>query len=148
MSNGVPTGNGEQTTNSRRLAAIAALVLLALAVTVVAINSIRAFPRGLLTVAMVTLSFVTVWAAFPRPGRVRQMLMVLAGLLLVGAIAVLLTGRILAETFVAIGLFLLSTVAARRAFRMRIALPRADRPTQPVMIWNPRSGRGQASGTS
>jgi diacylglycerol kinase family enzyme len=145
MSNEVSIRNGHQAMKSRRLAAIAALVLLALAVTAMVLNSIRVFPRGLLTAVLVALSFGTLWEAFRRPGRVRPALMVLAGLLLIAAVAALLTGRILAEAFVAIGLFLLSTVAARRAFRTRIALPPAERPRRPVMIWNPRSGRGQAA---
>ena len=61
MSNEVSIENGQQAMKSRRLAAIAALVLLALAVTAMVINSIRVFPRGLVTVVLVALSFVTLW---------------------------------------------------------------------------------------
>ena len=129
----------------RCLAAIAALLLLALSVVALVITSIQVFPRGLFMAAMMALSFVTVWEAFRRPGRVRTVLVVLAGGLLVGAIAVLVTGRVLAEAFVAVGLFWLSTVAARRAFRIHVALPPAERPTRAVVIWNPRSGGGKAA---
>jgi diacylglycerol kinase family enzyme len=130
---------------SRRLAAIVALVLLALSAATLMVTSIQVFPRGLFMAAMMALSFVAVWEAFRRPGRVRTVLVVLAGLLLVGAIAVLVTGRVLVEAFVSIGLFWLSTVAARRAFRIRVTLPPAERPTRAVVIWNPRSGGGKAA---
>jgi diacylglycerol kinase family enzyme len=57
----------------------------------------------------------------------------------------LVAGRVLAEAFVAVGLFWLSTVAARRAFRIHVALPQAERPKRAVVIWNPRSGGGKAA---
>ena len=130
---------------SRRFAAVAALVLLVLVVVVILITSVRVFPRGLITAALVALSFVMVWEALGRIGRVRTVLVVVAGLLLVAAVAVLVSGRVLDEVLVAFGLFALSTVAARRAFRTHVALPTADRPKRPVMIWNPRSGGGKAA---
>ena len=130
---------------SRRLMAAAALVLLVLAVVAVVITSSKVFPRGFLMAAMIVLAFFTVWEAIRRPGRVRTVLVVLAGLLVGGAVVVLVTGRVLAEAIVAIGLFWLSTVAARRAFRIHVALPPAERPTRAVVIWNPRSGGGKAA---
>ena len=143
MSNKTPIGNGQQA-KSRRLAAIAALVLLALAVAALAINSIRALhawpSHGGAGDAGLRHGLGGIAPAGPR----RPALMVLAGLLLVGAIAVLLTGRILAETFAAVGLFMLSTVA-QRAEPSGCASRFPHRPTRAVMIWNPRSGRGQAA---
>ena len=112
----------------RCLAAIAALLLLALSVVALVITSIQVFPRGLFMAAMMALSFVTVWEAFRRPGRVRTVLVVLAGGLLVGAIAVLVTGRVLAEAFVAVGLFWLSTVAAREPSGSTWRFPRPSDP--------------------
>jgi diacylglycerol kinase family enzyme len=129
----------------RRLTATAALVLLAGAIAALVVTASRAFPRGLIMAAMLALSFVTVWEAIRRPGRVRTVLMVLSGLLLVAAFAVLATGRVLAEVFVTVVLFWLSTVAARRAFRIHVALPPAQRPARAVVVWNARSGGGKAA---
>ncbi len=130
---------------SRRLAAIAACVLLVLSAVALVVTASRAFPRGLIMAAMLALSFVTVWEAIRRPGRVRTVLVVVAGLLLVGAGAVLATGRVLAEAIVSVALFWLSTVAARQAFRIHVALPPAPRPARAVVVWNAKSGGGKAA---
>ena len=130
---------------SRRLAAIASLVLLVGSIAALALTSSRAFPRGVIIAAMLALSFVVVWEAIKRSGRIRTVLMVIAGLLLAGAVVVLLTGRVLAEALVVIVLLWLCMVCARRAFWIHVALPTAERPSRPMVIWNPRSGGGKAA---
>ncbi|MET0147062.1 MAG: diacylglycerol kinase family protein [Ilumatobacteraceae bacterium] len=60
-------------------------------------------------------------------------------------LAVLLTGRVFADLLVAGALFALATEAARRAFRLHVALPPADPPSRAVVVWNPRSGGGKAA---
>jgi diacylglycerol kinase family enzyme len=72
-------------------------------------------------------------------------LVVACAVLLLGAFAVLVTGRVLAEAIIAVALFWLSTVAARRAFRIHDVLPPAPPPERAVMFWNARSGGGKAA---
>jgi diacylglycerol kinase family enzyme len=130
---------------SRRVAAIASLVLLVGLIAAVVITASRAFPRGLIIAAMITLSFVVVWEAIRWSGRIRTVLMVVAGLLLAAAVVVLLTGRVLTEALVLIVLLWLCTITARRAFWIHVALPTAQRPSRAMVIWNPRSGGGKAA---
>jgi diacylglycerol kinase family enzyme len=130
---------------SRRLAALASLVLLVGLIAAVVITATRAFPRGLIIAAILALSFVVVWEAIRWSGRIRTVLMVVAGLLLAAAVIVLLTGRVLTEALVLIVLLWLCMITARRAFWIHVALPTAQRPSRAMVIWNPRSGGGKAA---
>ena len=130
---------------SRRIAAVAALVLGAAAVVLVVVTAARGFPRGLFVATLLVLAFVAAWEAIRRRGRARTAFAVIAVVLLVATFVVLLTDRVLLELIVAGVLFALATVAARRAFRLRVALPPATAPSRAVVVWNPRSGGGKAA---
>ena len=131
--------------NNRRLNAIAALLLFAASIVALVVTASRAFPRGLLMAVLIALAFGIAWEALRRPGRIRMTLVVLCAVMLLGAFAMLVTGRVLAEAIISVALFWLSTYAARRAFRIRGALPPAPPPTRAVMFWNARSGGGKAA---
>jgi diacylglycerol kinase family enzyme len=85
------------------------------------------------------------WEALRRRGRARTAFAVVTVFLLAATCVVLLNGRVWLELIVAGILFAFATVAARRAFLLRISLPSATPPRRAVMIWNPRSGGGKAA---
>jgi diacylglycerol kinase family enzyme len=129
---------------SRRLAAVATLVLLAGTGIAVVMSSVRNFPRGLLTAVLLVLGFVALWEAIRRRGTPRLVLAFVGVLLLVGFVVALIAGRILLEAIVAAVLLLLAAIAGRAAFRIHVPLPPVDPPKRAVVIWNPKSGGGKA----
>ena len=56
----------------------------------------------------------------------------------------MLTGERVGVGLVAVALLLVSVALARRVFGVRVALPAADPPKRPIVIWNPKSGGGKA----
>jgi diacylglycerol kinase family enzyme len=129
---------------SRRVAAIAALVLFVLA-GIVVISAVRSFPRGLIAAVLLVLACFAGWESIRRRGIGRTVLAVVAVLLLAGAIVAVAVGGILAEIVVLAVVLALACVAARAAFRTHVQLPTADPPKHPVVIWNPKSGGGKAA---
>ena len=129
---------------SRRVAAITALALFALA-GLVLISSLRNFPRGLIAGVLLLLACIAGWESIRRRGIGRTVLAVVAVLLLAGAIVAVAVGGILAEIVVLAVVLVLACVAARAVFRIHVQLPAADPPKHPVVIWNPKSGGGKAT---
>ena len=128
-----------------RLAALAALGLALLAVAGAIAIAIGAFPRGLLVVAFVIVSWPLAWYGVLRRGVARWVSLTLAASLLAAALAMMIViGPLLAELAVVVVL-VLALSAARAAFAVRAQLPEAPRPRRAVLIWNPRSGDGKAA---
>ena len=128
----------------KRLAAIAALASGGAAVAVAAIEAVRNFPRGAIVLACVAAAlWMAVYAITGRGAR-RAGGLALATVLLGAAIAVLVGREPLAVLFV-VAAAALSVACARAAFRVRVELPRAQRPRRPVLFYNPRSGGGKAA---
>jgi diacylglycerol kinase family enzyme len=129
----------------QRAAAIVAL-LLGLAVLLLAIFIVlEQFPRGLIVLGCVALALAAGWYALIRRGAARLLGLGAAGAAWAGAAAVLLTGKghgVEAALIVAGVLLMLG--AARRAFRVKVQLPSVERPEQPVLFYNPKSGGGKA----
>jgi hypothetical protein len=128
---------------TRRLLAVAALVLGSLAVLFslryAADDPQQAF--GLL----LTLSLGVVVAGFGlvRRGVVRVVALVVAGMLVLGAVEQLVDSRI-EERVVLAGLVWLAIGAASAAFLVHVPLRKPVRPRRPVLFLNPRSGGGKA----
>jgi diacylglycerol kinase family enzyme len=129
---------------SRRVAAVASLVLFVAASVVAAVELARDFPRGLVAVALLVAGAAAAWQAVRRRGRARLVLLVSVLLLLVGSVAVVLTGERVGVGLVAVALLLVSVALARRVFGVRVTLPAADPPKRAIVIWNPKSGGGKA----
>lgn len=128
----------------RRLPALTALVLLALAVAGAAAIAIAAFPRGLLVLPLVVLAPPLAWYAVLREGVRRSVGLLVAGLMLAVALALMIVvGPLLGELAVVAALAS-ALAAARAAFATRADLPRAPRPERAVVFWNPKSGGGKA----
>src|SRR6202000_3557381 len=60
------------------------------------------------------------------------------------AAVLILTGGLLQDLLVVL-IFALSVLLARVAFRVRVDLPAAPRPSHPVLFYNPLSGGGKAT---
>ncbi len=130
---------------TRRLAAVAALVLVPAAVTLAILEALRELPRGLIGLAGILAALGLIWFGALRRGAIR-ITAVGAGLLLLagGAVAyVVVTDRLLWDALI-VGCFVLGIAAARIAFTAHAKLPPAESPSHPVLFFNPKSGGGKA----
>ncbi len=129
---------------NRRLAAIASLALLAASCVLAVVVAVERFPRGLTVLACLALAVLAAWWALVHAGAVRYAAAVGAGVLLVGAVAlVVLEARVLEDALIVAGI-LLSLAAARRVFTGHATLPVPSPPKRPVLFYNPKSGGGKA----
>ena len=127
-----------------RAAAIAALVLGALTAVAAVVVAVREFPRGLALLALVIICAGSAWFGVVRRGPGRIIGLAVAGLALVGALALLVVrGEPGLDILVVAGL-LLSLLAARAAIWVHVDLPDAPAPQHPVLFYNPKSGGGKA----
>ncbi len=130
--------------NSRRLAALAALVLLALAVAGAIAIAVTSFPRGLFAIAFVAIGALLAWHGIVRRGAGRWVRLVAGGLLLAAALVLMIAvGPLLGELGVVLALVLAFT-CAKAASSIHVQLPAAEPPKKAVLFWNPRSGDGKA----
>jgi diacylglycerol kinase family enzyme len=130
---------------TRRLAALAALGLTAAALVLAIVVTVEGFPRGLTVLVCVIGAVFVGWWGLLREALARSAAVVVAALLLAGAVAlVVLEGRPVADLVVLV-LFVLSLGAARAAFAPHVSLPAAPRPKHPVLFYNPKSGGGKAA---
>ena len=129
---------------SRRLAAIASLVLLAASAVLAVVLAVQSFPRGVSVLACLVAAVWAAWWALVHRGAARFAAAAGAGLLVVGAVVlVVLEGRVLEDALVLAGL-VLSLAAARTVFAVHASLPAASAPKRPVLFYNPKSGGGKA----
>ena len=129
---------------SRRLAAIAALLLFAAAVVLTVIVSVERFPSGITVLACVVVALLAAWWALLHRGAARIMSAAVAGIFLIGAIVlVVIEAKVLIDALILVCL-VLSVEAARRVFAVHARLPVPPPPKQPVLFYNPKSGGGKA----
>jgi diacylglycerol kinase family enzyme len=128
----------------QRLAAIVALVVGAATVVLALAVAIREFPRGLVLLGCVLIAGASAWYGALRRGIARVAGLIVAGLALAGAVALLVaTGSPLVDLLVVVGL-LVFLAASRAAVAVHVDLPSARAPRHPVLFFNPRSGGGKA----
>jgi diacylglycerol kinase family enzyme len=107
--------------------------------------AVERFPRGIAVLACLWVALVAGLAALRREGTGRLLAAGLTSAAAVAAILVLvLTGGLLMD-LVVVAAFALSVLLARAAFRIRVDLPAAPRPSHPVLFYNPLSGGGKAT---
>ena len=107
-------------------------------------SRVQRFPRGLTVLACLVLAVLAAWWALVHRGAARYAAAAGAGVLLVGAVVlVVLEGRVLEDALILAGL-VLSLAAARRVFTVHATLPAASAPKRPVLFYNPKSGGGKA----
>src|SRR6478672_9296988 len=130
---------------TRRVSATLALLLGAAAIVLAVIVAVGDLPGGLVVVVAALLAAWLAWTGLVRTHLARRIALGLALLLLAGDLVLVLSrGRILEHVAVLV-LALLSVAAARVAFAVHTALPRAPRPEHPVLFWNGKSGGGKAT---
>jgi len=127
-----------------RLMAIVALVLLALAVAAAAYDVIDDFPRALIVVVGIALAVVTAWGGLLRTGPVRAACLAVAAVLLAICVFAVANEGIVFGDIAVIVCLVAAAGAARLAFAVHTALPRAKPPARPALFVNPRSGGGKA----
>jgi diacylglycerol kinase family enzyme len=128
----------------RQLWAATAVALLVGAVVLAVVLTIIRFPAGLSVLACLLLAVLAAWYAVRRRGALRIVCAGIGGLLLAGAVAlVILEGKPLLDALVIVA-FLGSVAAARRAFTTHVRLPPAAPPKRAVLFYNPKSGGGKA----
>ena len=128
----------------QRAAAVAALLAFVVAVLVTVVEVVQEWQRGLVVAALTGLALVAAWLGVRRRGTWRVASLAASALLVVAAVVLVILGRSILVGLVAIGLLLLSLAAAKRAFAVHVRLPRAEPPSHPVVVWNPKSGGGKA----
>jgi diacylglycerol kinase family enzyme len=131
---------------SRRRAAAAASLIIGIAAAALAVAlAVDRFPRGIAVLACLWLALVAGWEALRREGTGRLLAGGLTSAAASAAVLVLiLTGGVLQDLLVVVT-FALSVLLARAAFRVRVDLPAAPRPSHPVLFYNPLSGGGKAT---
>jgi diacylglycerol kinase family enzyme len=110
-----------------------------------ALLAVERFPRGVAVLAGLLVALAAGWTALRSEG-VRRLLA--TGLTVAGLAAAVLALVLLGSVFVdlvVVALVVGAVACARAAFRMRVELPAAPRPHQPVLFFNPRSGGGKAT---
>lgn len=119
---------------NRRLAAIAAFVLLAASVVLAVVVGIQRFPRGLTVLACLVLALIAAWWALTRRGAARFLGAASAGALLAGAVVlVALEGSVLEDALILAGL-LLASGGAPSVCRRRDASRRRGPETAGVVL--------------
>jgi diacylglycerol kinase family enzyme len=128
---------------SRRLAAAAALVLLALTLLFALSLLINELPRSPFVVLTAWLALLAGAYGIVRRGIARVAGLTLAALLLLNLVISTFEHSGLLPALVVIGA-LLTSAAASAALRVRVSWPRAPAPARPVLFFNPKSGGGKA----
>jgi diacylglycerol kinase family enzyme len=132
-------------TARQRAAAIAAAVLAPVVVLLAVYIVVDEFPRGLIVLGCVGIALAAGWYGLLRRGGAR-----LAGVgvalaaLIAPAVLLVSDGDHVAEAILIPAGLLLCLAAARAAFRVKVPLAPAPRPSRPVIFYNPKSGGGKA----
>jgi diacylglycerol kinase family enzyme len=128
----------------QQIAAVVALVVGAATVVLAVVVTVSEFPRGLGLAGCVLVAGASAWYGVLRRGVVRVAGLTVAVLALAGAVALLVSeGAPFVDLLVVAGL-LVALAAARASLVVRVDLPPASAPRQPVLFFNPRSGGGKA----
>ncbi len=104
----------------------------------------QVLPWGLLGVGLLAGSAAAGWQGLIRRGATRVLLWLLAGLMLVGSLAVNIAQGWNVAGLAALAVLVLLVLASRHAFSVHLALDPAAPPRRAVVVWNPRSGGGKA----
>jgi diacylglycerol kinase family enzyme len=131
--------------SARRLWAAAALVCAVAAVALAVAVAVNHFPRGLTVLACLVLAVGAAWWGVCRRGAARAIGVGLAGVLVAGAIVLVVVENSLLEDLLVFAAVFAALAAARMAFRVHVTLPQAEPPTHPVLLYNPKSGDGKAT---
>jgi diacylglycerol kinase family enzyme len=128
----------------RRMWSAIALVLVLAAVVLAVDTAIAHFPSGLAVLACLILAGCCAWLGICRRGAARIAGLVAAALFVAGAIVLVVVEARVLEDALVVAAVLVALAATREAFKAHAHLPRAERPSRPVVFYNPKSGGGKA----
>jgi diacylglycerol kinase family enzyme len=129
---------------TRRLTAVAALVLLAVAIVLVVVVVALHFWVGLAVLGCLLLALGAAWYGVRRRGAALKAGLAAAALLLAASLVIVHQEGLLLEGVAGIAAIAASTACAGAAFRAHVALPAAEPPSRAVLFFNPKSGGGKA----
>ncbi len=135
--------DGESMT--RRLWSGGALLLIFASLVLAVIAAARHFPTGLTVWVCLILATAAAWFGASRRGVGRNLGFAAAGVLVIGALVLVITERNVLEDIIVFIAVFVALGAARMAFRVHVHLPAAEPPTHPVLFYNPKSGGGKAT---
>ena len=128
----------------RRMWSAIALVLVLAAIVLAVDTAIAHFPSGLAVLACLILAGCCAWLGICRRGAARIAGLVAAALFVAGAIVLVVVEARVLEDALVVAAILVALAATREAFKAHAHLPRAERPSRPVLFYNPKSGGGKA----
>ena len=130
---------------TRRIAAIAALLLPPLMLVLAVVVMVQEFPRVLVVFGLLLLAMAAVWYGLLRRGAARAVGFA-AGILALAAMVIVLVnnGDHVGAAIVIVAGLALAAAAAKAAFSYHAPLPGAPAPTRAVLFYNPKSGGGKA----
>jgi hypothetical protein len=130
--------------SGHRFWAAGALVV-AIATFIFAIDvALQRIPKGFTVVACVVLALAAAAYGLLRRGVGRIAGLVVSVLLLAAAVTLVFVEHDPTDDVLIVAGVVATLEAARRAFRVRVEWPHAQRPTHPVLFYNPLSGGGKA----
>jgi diacylglycerol kinase family enzyme len=129
---------------SRRLAAAVALLVGLATLVLGVVVAVDQFPRGLGLLACVVIAAAAAWYGVLRRGTARVAGLAVAGLALIGAVILLVSGGGILAVLVIVAGVLATLTALRATYAGHVDLPPAPAPQRPVLFYNPRSGGGKA----
>ena len=129
----------------RRVWAVAALASALVAIVLAVAAAIAHFPDGLTVLACVVLALCTAWYGIRRRGAARAIGVGAAVLLLAAAVVLVIVENRVLEDVLVVVFVAAALAAAREAFKVHAELPPAERPSKPVLFYNPLSGVGKAA---
>ena len=128
----------------QRLAALVALLAGVSTIVVAVVVAVNEFPRGLVLLGCVAVAAACAWYGALRRGIARIAGLSVAGLALVGAAVLLVTGGTPGADLLVVTGLLVTLVASRATLAVHVDLPTAPDPKHPVLFYNPKSGGGKA----
>ncbi len=130
---------------TRRMAAIAALLLPPLMLVLAVVVMVQEFPRVLFVFGLLLVAMAALWYGLLRRGAARA-LGFAAGILAIAAMVVVLVnnGDHVGAAIVIVAGLALAAAAAKAAISYHAPLPEAPAPKRAVLFYNPKSGGGKA----
>ncbi len=129
---------------SRRVAAILALMCVLGAAVLLILQVITTLPSGPFSVVLLLVGCYAAWQMLLHRDRERAIAAGVAGVLVVGALWLMLADGVQASGLLGVACIGLAVVLGRHVYSVHVELPPAQPPSRAVVVWNPKSGGGQA----
>jgi hypothetical protein len=123
---------------------VLALISLLGAAWLLVLQVLTAFPRGPVSVVLLLGGCLAGWQILLHRDLARVIAAGLAGLLVVGAVWLMLADGVQANGLLGAALILLAVLLGRHVYSVHVLLPAAQPPSRAVLVWNPKSGGGKA----